>query len=199
MAQERLGLFDTPAGRQEIRLSLAIVGLLFAALLSRVPVARHSIGRDQGFRPFDRCCNAFQRTHHRHPPLRSGHRFSIQSLDRFGLGLRLFRHHSRSACADVSRCFCHKRLAWRRDQHNSVARGLSAVGVSTAVIFYALLKSADSAPRTTSNWPAVRVIEWLMGAIILAALAALLTTLGHDLLPPIFHNHRDTVPPAWSL
>ena len=32
-----------------------------------------------------------------------------------------------------------------------------------------------------------------MGAIVLAALAALLTTRGHDLLPPIFLNHRDTV------
>ena len=38
MAQDHLGLFDTPPNRQEIRFALAIVGLLFAALFLILPV-----------------------------------------------------------------------------------------------------------------------------------------------------------------
>ena len=38
MAPDQLGLFDTPPNRHEIRLSLVIVGLLFAALLLILPV-----------------------------------------------------------------------------------------------------------------------------------------------------------------
>ena len=38
MSQDHLGLFDTPPDRQQIRFSLVIVGLLFAALLLILPV-----------------------------------------------------------------------------------------------------------------------------------------------------------------
>ena len=33
MSQERLGLFDTPPGRKQFRVAIALVGLLFAATL----------------------------------------------------------------------------------------------------------------------------------------------------------------------
>ena len=194
MAHERLGLFDTPPNRREIRLSLAIVGLLFAALFLVFPLRDTQLGEIRAFVPLIDAFMLFSELIIATLALRSGHRLSIQSLDRFGLGLRLCRLDSRSACADVSRCFCHKRLAWRRDQHNSVARDLSAVDVSNCSHF-SMPCSSQRIPyhRLNSKRPAARVIEGLVGAIVLAALGTLLTTVGHDLLPPIFLNSRDTV------
>jgi len=88
------------------------------------------------------------------------------------------------------------------------ATGLLGAGVSTtawlaifrrltfplAVISYALLQSKDSSAQTARERPAPLVIEGLIAATVLAAFATLLAIAGHDLLPPIFRNIRDTVP-----
>ena len=51
MAPERLGLFDTPPDRREIRLSLAIVGLLLAALFLAFPLRDIQLGEVKAFVP----------------------------------------------------------------------------------------------------------------------------------------------------
>ena len=51
MAHERLGLFDTPPNRREIGLSLAIVGLLFAALFLIFPLRDTRLGEISAFVP----------------------------------------------------------------------------------------------------------------------------------------------------
>ena len=194
MAHERLGLFDTPPDRQEIRLSLAIVGLLFAALFLAFPLRDIQLGEVRAFVPLIDAAMLFSE-------LIIATLLYAQAI--------VFRSRALTVLASGYVFAAIILVPHALTFPGAFAtNGLLGAGINTtawlaifrrltfplAVIFYVLLKSADSAPRTASNWPAVRVIEWLMGAIILAALAALLTTLGHDLLPPIFANNRDTVP-----
>ena len=51
MAQEHLGLFDTPPDRQEIRLGVAITVLVFAISLVAVPVQATHLGAFSGIVP----------------------------------------------------------------------------------------------------------------------------------------------------
>ena len=51
MSQGRLGLFDTPPDRQEIRLSLAMVGLLFAAFFVILPMRNIRLAEIDAFIP----------------------------------------------------------------------------------------------------------------------------------------------------
>ena len=54
MSQDHLGLFDTPPSRKQIRFSIAIVGLLFAALVLILPVRDIRLGQIDAFIPDDR-------------------------------------------------------------------------------------------------------------------------------------------------
>src|SRR5688500_11478148 len=51
MVRDRLGLFDTPPDRQEIRLSLAVVGLLFGILCLAFPLRDIRLGEISIFVP----------------------------------------------------------------------------------------------------------------------------------------------------
>ena len=51
MAQDRLGLFDTPPDREEIRLGLMIVGLLFGILLVILPLRKVQLTEVPAFIP----------------------------------------------------------------------------------------------------------------------------------------------------
>ena len=130
MSQDHLGLFDTPPNRQQIRFSLAIVGLLFVAFLLHIAGARHSIARDRCVHPDDRRHHVPRRADHRHPALRPGRRLSVARPDRPGHGLRLRGTASHPARAHLSRRLCPGRTAWRRGQHHGVARHLPAGGAS---------------------------------------------------------------------
>ena len=194
MASEHLGLFDTPPERREIQLSLTIVGLMFAALLFVFPMRATQLGEIPVFVPL---------------------------LDAFMLFSDLIIATLLYAQAAVFRSRALTVLASGYLFGSLILvphaltfpgafapSGLLGAGVSTtawlaifrrlmfplAVISYALLKSAGSSARTATGSTAPRIIEGVIAAAVLAALATLLTTLGHDLLPPIFRNSRDTIP-----
>ena len=51
MSQDRLGLFDTPYDRREVRACLAIVGLLVLGALALLPVRNMPVGHVEPFIP----------------------------------------------------------------------------------------------------------------------------------------------------
>lgn len=194
MAQERLGLFDTPPNRREIGLSLAIVGLLLATLFLVFPLRDTQLGEIKAFVPLIDAFMLFseliiatllyaQATVFRSRALTvlaSGYAFAALILVPHALTFPGAFSTNGLLGAGINT------TAWL-----AVFRRLT---FPIAVISYALLKSADSVPQTDpQKRPAARVIEGLGGAIVLAGLGALLTTAGHDLLPPIFFNSRDTI------
>ena len=193
MTNERLGLFDTPPDRQEIRLSLAIVGLLLAALLIVFPLRDTRLGEISAFVPLNDAFMLFSE-------------LIIAAL--LYAQATVFRSRALTVLASgyvfAALILVPHALTF---PGAFTAKGLLGAGINTtawlaifrrlafpiAVISYALLKSADFVPQTDPKRPAARVIEGLAGAVVLAALGTLLTTSGHDLLPPIFLNYRDAV------
>jgi len=193
VAHERLGLFDTPPGRQEIRLSLAVVGLLVGALVLVFPLRDTQLGEIRAFIPLIDAFMLFSE-------------LIIATL--LYAQAKVFRSRALTVLAS-GYAFAALILVPHALTFPGAftTNGLLGAGINTtawlaifrrftfpiAVISYALLKSADSVPRTEPRRPAAPVIQGLAGAIVLAASGTLLTTGGHDLLPPIFLNNRDTV------
>ena len=193
MAHERLGLFDTPPGRKQIRLGLAIVGLLFAALIFVLPLEEIQLSQISAIIPLMDAFMLFSE-------------LIVATL--LYAQAAVFRSRALTVLASgyvfAALILVPHALTF---PGAFTTNGLLGAGINTtawlaifrrltfpiAVIFYALLKSADSVPQTDLKRPAPRIIEWLVGAIALAALGTLLTIGGHDLLPPIFLNHRETV------
>ncbi|HET6942881.1 MAG TPA: ATP-binding protein [Sphingomicrobium sp.] len=192
MAQDRLGLFDTPPDRQEIRLSVAIVGLLFAALVVILPI------RDIQLREID----AFI-------PIIDAIMFVGELITAALLYAQAAVFRSR-ALTVLATGFVFAALllvphvltfpgAFAPD-------GLLGAGVNTtawiytirraalpiAVLAYVQLKhgAALSSPPGGEQ-PTEGILAWVLGAIVLAASVTLLATSGHDFLPPFFVNHAD--------
>ena len=193
MAHERLGLFDTPPDRREIGLSLAIVGLLFATLFLVFPLRDTQLGEISAFVPLIDAFMLFSEL------IIATLLYSQATVFRSRALTVLASGYAFAALILVPHALTFPGAF--------STNGLLGAGINTtawlavfrrftfpiAVISYALLKSADSGPHTDPKRPAARVTEGLGGAIVLAASGALLTTAGHDLLPPIFSNARDTV------
>jgi len=195
VASEHLGLFDTPPERQEIQLSLTVVGLLFASLLFVFPLRSTQLGEIPVFVPV---LDAFML-------------FSdliIATL--LYAQAAVFRSRGLTVLASGYLFSALILVPHALTFPGAFApKGLLGAGISTtawlaifrrlmfplAVISYVLLKSAESGTRTVRGSTAPRrVIEGVIAAAVLAALATLLATRGHNLLPPIFRNLRDTIP-----
>ena len=193
MAHERLGLFDTPPDGREIRLSLATVGLLFAALCLAFPLRDTQLAEIKAFIPLVDASMLLselivatllyaQATVFRSrglTVLASGYVFAALILVPHALTFPGAFSPNGLLGAGVNTA------AWI-----AIFR---RVTFPTAVICYVLLKSAECVPQIDPKRRDARVVAGLVGAIALAAFAALLAIGGHELLPPIFLNHRDTM------
>lgn len=193
VAHDHLGLFDTPADRQEIRVGLAIVGLLFATLLFILPVADIPVRAVEAFVPtIDAVMFAGE--------LIIGTLLYAQAA--------VFRSRALTVLASGYVFIALVLVPHALTFPGAFApQGLLGAGINTtawlaisrrlafpiAIIVYALLKSADSAARAEAARPRARVLEGVLGAVLLAALATLLTTAGHDFLPPFFLNEREAI------
>lgn len=193
VTRDHLGLFDTPPDRQEIRLGLATVGLLFAALLFMLPLADIRMGVVDAFVPtIDAIMFAGE--------------LIIATL--LYAQAAVFRSRALTVLASGYVFAALVLIPHALTFPGAFApNGLLGAGINTtawlaifrrfafpiAVILYALLKTADSADQAEAARPPARVLEGVMGAIALAALATVLTTAGHDWLPPFFLNQREAI------
>ncbi|MCL6699164.1 MASE4 domain-containing protein [Sphingomonas sp. NSE70-1] len=193
MAQDRLGLFDTPPSRAETRLSIAIVGLLFASLAVILPL------QDIRLREVD----AFI-------PIIDAILFVSELITAALLYAQaaVFRSRALTILATSFVLAALLLIPHLLTFPGSFApEGLLGAGVNTtawlftirraalplAVIAYVYLRQADvSSPPWTERQPE-RIIPWLLGAAAVATAITLLTTVGHDLLPPFYTNNVDRV------
>jgi signal transduction histidine kinase len=193
MARDHLGLFDSPPDPQEIRLSLAIIALLFAALCFALPLRDIQLAKISIFVPLMDAFMLFSEL------IIATLLYAQASVFRSRALTVLASGYVFAALILVPHALTFPG-AFTTD-------GLLGAGINTtawlavfrrftfpiATICYALLKSADSVAQYDAERPRARIIEWALGAMGLAVLATLLTTEGHDWLPPIFLNYRDTV------
>ena len=193
MARDHLGLFDTPPNRSEIRIGLAIVGLVFIILLAALPVHDVRVGEITWFIPAISAillvCDLITAAilyaqagvfrSRALTVLASGYVFSGLLLIPYALtfpgafsvnGLLGAKVNTTGWIA----------VCWR-------------LSVPIAVILYAWLKRADAAVPPIAERPPAKILLGVLGSTTLALFVTLLATLGHDLLPPLFANQNDVV------
>jgi signal transduction histidine kinase len=183
--QSRLGLFDTPPDRREIRIGLALVGLLFAALamLSAIPDAR--------LRQID----AFI-------PMVDSIMFLGDAMTATLLYVQAIVFRSRALTVLASGYVVTALLlvahaltfpgAFAPD--GLLGAGLSTTGwigiawrltLPTAIMFYAFHKRSERPAPPGSDRSAL-VATGILTSIAVAAAVVLLTTRGHNLLPSMY-------------
>ena len=191
MAQDHLGLYDTPPDRQEVRLGLVLVGLLFVALaiLSAMP--------DVGLRHVD----AFI-------PIVDAIMFLGDMITATLLFVQasVFRSRALTVLASGFLFESLMLIAHVLTFPGAFAPdGLLGAGLNTtawianfwraappiAILLYVLLKRTESAEQPVSERPPARIVAGVFAAVALAAAVTALTTLGHDLLPQAFLNRQD--------
>ena len=189
MSQDNLGLFDTPPGRNEIRLSLAIVALLLVSLpiLSVIPNTRL------------REINAFI-------PMVDVAMFlgDLITAALLYVHASIFRSRALTVLASGFAFTALMLLAHVLTFPGAFAPGgLLGGGISTtawiamawraalpvAALGYALLKSADAAAPLGNAGTSITL--GVCAAMALAAAMTLLATWGHDLLPSLFLDRRN--------
>ena len=194
MPKSRLGLFDTPPGRQESRLGLLLVALLFAALviLSALPAARA------------RQINAFI-------PIVDSVMFFGDALTATLLYAQASIFRSRALTVLASGYLFGSLIlighlltfpgAFAPD-------GLLGAGLSTtawianvwraapptATLLYVLVRRTESAEWPFSERPPAPIAVGVLAATILAVGTMVVATRGHDLLPQLFLNRSDLHP-----
>lgn len=185
MSHEHLGLFDTPSSPKDIRLGLAIVGLLVAALLLILPIRDIPLPEIEAFIPafdaFMLLCEI----------IIASLLFAQASLFRSRALTVLATGYVFVALLHIPHALTYPGIfaedgllgagpntaTWI----TSVKRGAFPI----AVTLYVLLSRSDSpAPLPTLN-PGARIAGGVCAAIALATAVTAATTIGHDLLPPL--------------
>lgn len=193
-ASGHLGLFDTPPTRQQIHLSLAIVGILSAALLCVFPIRATQLHEVPAFIPVLDAFMLFS---------------DLVIATLLFAQASIFRSRGLTVLASGYLFSALILVPHAMTFPGAFAPGgLLGAGVNTTawlaifrrlafplvVISYALLRSADSVGQASGTRTPAPIVKGAIAAVVLLALATLLTTKGQDLLPPIFRNTRDTVP-----
>ena len=193
MPQDRLGLFDTPPDRRQIVLSIAIVCLMSIILLLLYPVRSIPLP----------AVNAFI-------PTIDAILFLGEAITATLLYAQASVFRSRALVAVATGYLLTSLLVIPHALTFPGAfapDGLLDAGVNTtswlayarrwmfpiAIILYVRLKREDAAVRPGTERTPVRIFAWIVGAVVLAAAVTLLTTVGHDLLPPFFANRSDVI------
>jgi signal transduction histidine kinase len=193
MTQDHLGLFDTPPTRNQIRFGLGVVVLLFAILLLILPV------RDVRLRQVD----AFI-------PIVDSIMFVGELITATLLYAKANVYRSRALVVLASGYVFAALMAMAHvlTFPGAVApAGLLGAGLSTSVwiatcwratiplsvILYVGLRRSDRAADPARERKAPNFGLGMFAAIALAAAIILLTTAGHDLLPPILADRRQAI------
>ena len=196
VAQERLGLFDTPPEPSEIRIGFAIVALIFVSLVAVVPVQNYRVGQIPGFIPTSSAvllvCDVIsaailyaQASVFRSRALTvlaSGYLFS---------GL-LFVPYALT----FPGAFSPNGLLGAKLNTTAWIAVFWRIATPTAVLLYASLKRSDSASGPVAERRHAPIRQGVAGAFTLAIVVTLLATAGHDILPSFFINQSEVIRPV---
>jgi len=193
MAPDQLGLFDTPPNRQEIRLSLVIVGLLFAALLLILPVHGIRLREFGAFVPMIDAvmlvCELITATLLYAQAVVFRSRALNVLATGFVFGALLLVPHALT----FPGAFASDGLLGAGVNTTAWIFTVRRAAFAIAVILYVLLKQAGSAAKPRRELPREKITVWVLAASVLAAAVTLLATEGHDLLPPFYHDHSEPI------
>jgi len=193
MSQGHLGLFDTPPTQKEVRLSLALVGLLLSVALLILPVRDVRLPELHAFIP---TVDAVM--------------FVADGMTAALLYAQAFIFRSRALTVLATGYVLSALLLIPHAltfPGAFSADGLLHAGVSTTgwlgyfrratfpvvITLYVFLRRRDAAGQSESKRSAPKISISLFVAAVLAALLTLLATRGHPLLPPFYVNRSDVI------
>ena len=193
MAQERLGLFDKPPGRSEIRVGLAIVGLMCVVVLAALPEYDIHVGMIPGFIPTASailliCDLITAAILYAQAAVFRSRALTVLASGYVFTGLLFIPY-----ALTFPGAFSPSGLLGSWLNTTGWIAVFWRVGTPTAILLYALLKRTDAAAGPFAERPPARIPYGIAGAGALAALVTLLTTVGHDLLPPFFVNNSEVI------
>ena len=192
MAQENLGLFDTPPDPTEIRVALAIVAAVFLIVLFAIPTQNAFVGPIPGVVPAlvtgmlvcDLISAAILYTQARV--------FRSRSLTVLASGYVISGLLLIPWALSFPGAFSEAGLLGGQVNTTGWLATFWRLSVPVAVYFYALRKRADAVGSLAAERSPAKVFEALLIAIVIVILITLLATVGHDLLPSFFVD-RGTV------
>ena len=191
MSQDQLGLFDTPPSRKQIRISIAIIGLLFAVFILSLLVNDIRLGQVDAFIPMIDATTALtdliiatllyvQASVYRSRALSvlaSGYVFTALILIPHALTFPgAFAPDGLLGAGTSTTAWIY--MFWR-------------ASLPIGVILYVLVKRADSSAQPGLQRQSARIAVGVLAAIALAAAATALSTIGHDWLPALYLNRFD--------
>ena len=193
MAQERLGLFDTPPDRSEIRIGIAIVGLIYAGLLAVLPAHDFQVGLIPGFIPTTSaillvCDLITAAILYAQAAVFRSRALTVLASGYFFSGLLFIPY-----ALTYPGAFSPSGLLGAKLNTTGWIAVSWRVATPTAILLYALLKGADTGAGPVAERRPARISYGVVGAVALAVLVTILTTLGHDMLPPFFVNHSEVI------
>lgn len=191
MAREHLGLFDTPPGKQEIRLGLVLVGLLFASLLilSILPDAR--LREIDAFIPMVDAIMFLGDMITATLLYVQASVFRSRALTVLASGFLFEALMLVAHVLTFPGAFAPDGLLGAKVNTTAWIGNVWRAAPPIAIVIYVLLKRAESSEHPASERPPARISLGVLGAVILAVTATMLTTVGHDLLPQLFLNRTD--------
>ena len=191
MARDQLGIFDTPPDRREVRLALAIVGLLFAVFLLIFPVRDHRWAQVDAFMPTidgimllgDLVTAALL---YAQADVFRSRALTVLATGYAFAALLLIPH-----ALTFPGAFSPDGLLGAGINTAGWIYYFRWAGVPVAVILYVQLKPADLAAQPGIRRPAASVTMAIAAALALAAAVTTLATIGHDLLPSLFVDRHE--------
>ena len=193
MSRDHLGLFDTPPDRRQIRLSLAIVGLLCTALLLILPERGLRLGEVTAFIPTMDAIMFVGELITATLLFAQAAVFRSRALTILGAGylytgLLLVPH-----ALTFPGAFAPNGLLGAGVNTVSWIAFFRRGAVPIAVMLYVHLRRTDSAAQPGMERPAQSVTGTVVAAVALAGAVTLLTTSGHNLLPQIYLNRSEVI------
>ncbi|MFL6734365.1 MAG: ATP-binding protein [Sphingomicrobium sp.] len=191
MAEDNLGLFDTPPGRGETRLGIAIICVLFVALLVVMPVRDIPLGELNAFVP------AIDAIMFLGELITAALLYAQASLFRSRALTVLATGYLFAALINIPHALTFPGAfspdGWFRAGVNTTAwlAVFRRAAFPIAIILYVLLKRADLAAQGRVERTKAKVATGVAWGIGLTLLFTLLATAGHDWLPSYFSNRTE--------
>jgi len=195
LAQDHLGLFDTPADRREIRLGLLLVGMLCCALGVLLTLPDIRLREIDSFIPIvdsimflgDLITATLL---YAQASIFRSRALTVLASGYVFTGLMLVAH-----VLTFPGAFAPAGLLGAKLNTTSWIGVFWRAGPPTAIILYVLIGRTEPASEPVTARPKPQIATGVLAAVLLAAVATLLTTVGHDMLPRLFVNRRDVYYP----
>jgi len=194
VASEHFGLIDTPPDRNEVRLSLTIIALLLASLLLIYPKRADQLSEFGLVIPLLDAFMLFSdlviaALLYRQATVFRSRSLSILASGYVFSGLILIPH-----ALTFPGAFSETGLLGAGFNTTAWLAIFRRIAFPLVVITYSLTRSAAPIEE-----PRPQARMWMLAAAVLAGLATLLATTGHDLLPPIFRDGRVPIPASLAI